>query len=149
MKSLFEPHAFSEILERIEKITNTSKPQWGKMEAAQMLHHCQFPLSLALGRYKMDKPNPFMKFMFKAFKKSMYNDKLWKPNLPTAKGFKVTDKRNFIQEKKKLLELVNDFHLEKNRKSWEPHPAFGAFTHNQWGQMQYKHLDHHLRQFAL
>ena len=34
-------------------------------------------------------------------------------------------------------------------KKWNPHPIFGAFTHQQWGQLQYKHLDHHLRQFGV
>ena len=36
---------------------------------------------------------------------------------------------------------------EKDKKEWDPHPVFGSFTPEQWGQMQYKHLDHHLRQF--
>ncbi|MCF6222561.1 MAG: hypothetical protein L3J34_02410 [Flavobacteriaceae bacterium] len=26
---------------------------------------------------------------------------------------------------------------------------FGEFTAKQWGKMQYKHLDHHLKQFGL
>ncbi|RYG41811.1 MAG: DUF1569 domain-containing protein, partial [Chitinophagaceae bacterium] len=29
-----------------------------------------------------------------------------------------------------------------------PHPVFGHFTPQQWGQSMFKHLDHHLRQFG-
>ncbi|WP_420604244.1 DUF1569 domain-containing protein [Flagellimonas sp.] len=149
MKSLFETESKSEILNRISKLNESSQGSWGKMEVGQMLHHCQFPLSLALGRYEMKKPNPIMKLVFKSFKKGLYDDKLWKPNLPTAKPFKVEDKKDFEPEKEILIGLVNDFHQEKERKNWDPHPAFGVFTHEQWGKMQYKHLDHHLRQFGV
>lgn len=149
MKSLFEPEVHAQVLSRINSLTDASERQWGKMEIGQMLYHCQFPLRLALGRYEMKKPNPLMKLAFLSFKKGLYNDKLWKPNLPTAKPFKVIDEKDFSIEKSALIGLVNDFHQEKSRKKWEPHPAFGTFTHEQWGQMQYKHLDHHLRQFGV
>lgn len=29
-----------------------------------------------------------------------------------------------------------------------PHPFFGPLTPNEWAVQQYKHLDHHLRQFG-
>ncbi|SHH05172.1 DUF1569 domain-containing protein [Flagellimonas flava] len=148
MKSLFDSQTHSEILQRLGQLSESSKREWGKMEIGQMLHHCQFPLLLALGKHNMAKPNPIMKLLFKSFKKSMYDDKPWKPNLPTAKGFKVTDEKEFASEKRTLEGLVNEFHSKKEQKVWEPHPAFGKFTYDQWGQMQYKHLDHHFRQFG-
>lgn len=150
MKSLFDSEAHVEILSRLDKLTDTTKGHWGKMEVGQMLKHCQYPLRIALGRYNFTKkPNPFLKLLFKAFKKSMYNDKLWKPNLPTSKGLKVIKQKNFKEEKDKLMVLINDFHGEKDKESWNPHPMFGRFTNEQWGKMQYKHLDHHLRQFGV
>lgn len=147
MKSLFDNQAYDEILARINQLSKSSERQWGKMEVGQMLHHCQFPLKISLGRYSMGKPSPLLKFMGKFFKKSLYNDKPWRQGLPTARGLKVVDDKDFNEEKKALLGLINDFHKEKDKKEWDPHPAFGTFTPEQWGQMQYKHLDHHLRQF--
>ncbi|MCL6264912.1 DUF1569 domain-containing protein [Flagellimonas myxillae] len=149
MKSLFDSQTVTEVIERIGQLNTSSQGQWGKMKVGQMLHHCQFPLRLAMGKYKMKKPNFFMKLLFKSFKKGMYDDKLWKHNLPTAKGFEVVDEKDFGPEKENLIALVNEFHLEKDKQTWDPHPAFGHFTPNQWGQMQYKHLDHHLRQFGV
>ncbi|WP_293293873.1 DUF1569 domain-containing protein [Allomuricauda sp.] len=150
MKSLFSPEAHKEILERIDNLSNSSERQWGKMEVGQMLNHCQYPLKISLKRYNPNnRPNLMLKLMGKFFKKSLYNDKPWRQNLPTAKGLKVTESKDFGKEKDKLIGLINDFHQEKDKKEWDPHPVFGSFTPEQWGQMQYKHLDHHLRQFGV
>ncbi|MBQ4821477.1 DUF1569 domain-containing protein [Aquimarina sp. MMG016] len=145
MKSLFDETTKNEIESRIEQLSNTSTPAWGKMDVAQMFYHCQFPLKIAL-----KKNHPRMKSSLLAklfFKKSLYNDKPWKKNLPTHPKLKVVDQKEFDQEKQQLLELVSAFSNERNRPYWEPHPMFGKFTNEQWGQMQYKHLDHHLQQF--
>ncbi|WP_418502171.1 DUF1569 domain-containing protein [Flagellimonas sp.] len=150
MKSLFDPAAHTEILSRVDQLSEASVGQWGKMTVGKMLCHCQFPLKIALGDHGPSKKvNPIMKLLMKSFKKSMYDDKPWRHNLPTAKGLKVTDDKDFSTEKKKLIKLIDDFHQQKDKKVWEPHPVFGHFTHHQWGQMQYKHLDHHLRQFGV
>ena len=148
MKSIFDATAYNEILERIDKLSESSQRQWGKMTVSQMLCHCQNPLTIALEKQTIKKPNVLLKLLFKGFRSYMYNDTPWKHNLPTTSEFKVITKKEFKAEKSKLIQLVKEFHQEKNRKSWDPHPAFGKFTHNQWGQMQYKHLDHHLRQFG-
>ena len=149
MKSLFDSETHTEILNRIDNLSESSTGEWGKMEVGQMLHHCQYPLKVALGKHTIKKPNFFMRLLYKGFKKSMYNDKPWKHNLPTAPGFKVEDKKDFKQEKDKLVALINNFHAERTEKTRDPHPSFGHFTYDQWGQMQYKHLDHHLRQFGV
>jgi hypothetical protein len=149
MKSLFDSETHIEILNRIDSLSESSQREWGKMEVGQMLRHCQFPLKVALNKHTIKKPNIFMRLLYKGFKKSMYNDKPWKQNLPTAPGFKVKDSRDFNEEKDKLVALINDFYEERTKKDRDPHPAFGYLTYDQWGQLEYKHLDHHLRQFGV
>ncbi|WP_103071018.1 DUF1569 domain-containing protein [Aquimarina sediminis] len=145
MKSLFNPDIQNEIENRIESLSKNSLPIWGKMDISQMLHHCQFPLKIAL---KKDSPKIKSNFFAKLlFKKSMYNDKLWKKNIPTLSKLKVTDQKDFDTEKEVLLSLVTSFSNQRDREEWNDHPLFGKFTTDQWGKMQYKHLDHHLRQF--
>ena len=90
-----------------------------------------------------------MRIVITSFKKSMYNDEPWKKNAPTLRQFRVADQRNFENEKAFLTELIHDFHDTRDQKERTPHPAFGHLTYDQWGQMQYKHLDHHLRQFGV
>jgi len=83
------------------------------------------------------------------FKKQMYRDKPFRRNLPTAPNLKTKEEKDLAQEKAKLRQLVTEFYACRNRTTWNPHPIFGKFTHEQWGKMQYKHLDHHLNQFGV
>ncbi len=145
MKSLFEREAFNEIKSRVNGLTLEAEQQWGKMTVGQMVHHCQGPLNIILGKKDYGlKPNWFVKTFFK---KSLYNDKLWKTGLPTAPVFKETKDWDFETEKANLDALLDEFESQRERENWKPHPMFGNLTKQQWGQMQYKHLDHHLRQF--
>jgi len=147
MKSLFDTETYSETLNRLDKLSENSEKQWGKMTVGQMLHHCQGPFNIMLEKddYGM-KPNLFAKLIFK---KMLYNDKPWRKNLPTAKFLKESEPRDFNTEKKNLIVLLNEFGSQREREEWKAHPGFGYFTKQQWGQMQYKHLDHHLKQFGV
>jgi hypothetical protein len=149
MKSLLDESACKEILLRLDKIPEDGTGKWGSMSAAQMFHHCQKPLAVALGRQQLKKPGIIMAFLMWAFKASLYNDRPWKHNLPTPREFKVELDFDFQTEKAELKGIIRDFYQEKDKEKWEPHIVFGSFTPHQWGQMQYKHLDHHLRQFGV
>jgi hypothetical protein len=149
MQSLFNEQAYAEILERLDSLSPESQPQWGKMDVAQMLAHCSEPLKVPLEKLTLAKPNPVMRFLFSFFKKSLYDDKPWKQGLPTSKEFKIVDQRDFENEKQALKSLIQEFYAERNKTEWPPHPFCGHFTTEQWGKMQYKHLDHHFRQFGV
>jgi len=147
MKSLFNEEAYKELLNRIENLNDNTQANWGKMNVGQMAWHCQGPFNIMLEKndYGM-KPNWFAKVFFK---KSLYNDTSWRKGLPTAKFLKTQEVKDLKTEKAKLLTLINEAHAQRNKAEWTPHPAFGYFTAAQWGQMQYKHLDHHLKQFGV
>ncbi|MCR9182009.1 MAG: DUF1569 domain-containing protein [Flavobacteriaceae bacterium] len=147
MQSLFTEKAFAEILGRLDNLNPESQAKWGKMDVAQMLAHCSEPLKVPLEKITLAKPNPVMRLLFSFFKKSLYDDKPWKQGLPTSKEFKIVDERDFEKEKQALKSLIEEFYAEKNKTEWPPHPFCGHFTTEQWGKMQYKHLDHHFRQF--
>ncbi len=145
MKSLFDQDTYTEIEQRIHLLSSTNIPSWGKMNVSQMLCHCKYPLKIALkNNLPKVKPNLLAKLFFK---KSMYNDKPWRKNLPTHPRLKVIEPKVFETEKTELLELVSIFFKQRDKKDWAPHPIFGNFTPEQWGQLQYKHLNHHLQQF--
>lgn len=150
MKSLFNTEAHQEILNRINNLDENSQAVWGKMNVGQMLKHCQIPIEIALGKRNMEtKVGFFKKLIFKAFKPMMYNDKLWKHNIKTPKEFIITEPLIFEVEKSKSVNLINEFESKKDDTNWPEHPIFGNFTVEQRGQMQYKHWDHHLRQFGV
>jgi hypothetical protein len=147
MKSLFETVARNEILDRLSKLEEGMTPNWGKMSVGQMAWHCQVPLKAGVeNKPPKKKPNPLIAMLFK---KSMYNDKPWRKNLPTSPVAKAQDPKELGAELPELRKLVEEFHALRDRKQWNPHPIFGVLTPEQWGQMQYKHLDHHLTQFGV
>ncbi|WP_204346333.1 DUF1569 domain-containing protein [Psychroserpens algicola] len=147
MKSLFQQETHEEIMNRLEQLDEAAQANWGKMNVGQMTWHCQGPLNIMLEKNDYGlKPNWFAKVFFK---KSLYNDKSWRKNLPTAKFLKPKEDKDFSTEKRKLTELINEAYSHRDKTEWKPHPGFGYFTADQWGQMQYKHLDHHFRQFGV
>ena len=150
MKSLFDAETLSEINVRIGKLDNNTTPSWGKMNVGQMVKHCQIPFGVFNGTVKMEtKVGFFKKIIFSMMKPLMYNDKPWKKNVPTGKEFIIKGEVDFANERETLLGLVHDFHKRKNQSKWPKHPVFGQFTADQYGKMNYKHLDHHLSQFGV
>ena len=150
MKSLFDSDTHEEVLKRLDQLDEHKQPLWGKMNVAEMLNHSQRPLKVANGRMVLtENPNAFMRLIFKFYKSEMYNDKPWKQNIPTVKDFKVVEFDTFQKEKEDLIECINEFQKKDLNLHWPKHPFFGEFTTDQWGKMQYKHLDHHLRQFGV
>ena len=147
MKSLFDQEAFQEIQRRVGELKPTDKGQWGRMDVGQMVWHCQVPLKLAIKNKPNDKKGNLLIRLF--FKKSLYSDKPWRKNLPTTPFAKAQEPKDFTVERYKLLDLIREFYELRERNSWNPHPLFGKLTHEQWGKLNYKHLDHHLRQFGV
>jgi len=146
VKNLFDPAVKQDIVDRINKLTADSKAQWGKMNVAQMLAHCQMPIGVAFGEHQL-KGSFILKLIGPLFKSVLYNEKPYKKSLPTDKSFVMTEQKDFEQEKNKLLEMVNRF--SESKMINEKHPAFGKLTKEQWSKATWKHLDHHLQQFGV
>ena len=146
VKNLFDTTGKQEIIDRINKLTPQSQRQWGKMDAGQMLAHCQMPLGVAIGKHKL-KRNFFLSLIGPLFKKQLYNDKPFKRSLPTDKSFIMTDAKDFEKEKEGLLQMIDSF--SESTMSDEPHPFFGKLTKEEWSKGTWKHLDHHLQQFGV
>ncbi len=148
MKSIFEPAAYQEIVQRIERLKPDDRALWGKMNVEQMLAHCCCPLQNAIGLRKP--PRTFIGRLLGRFvKESFIGDKPFPKNSPTDKSFIVTDRRDFQKEKLHLLQLVKQFaEGGPTACTTHPHPFFGRLTPDEWGRGTYKHIDHHLRQFS-
>lgn len=150
MKSLFNPKDNKDIIDRIEQLTPITLSQWGKMTVSQMLKHCQQPIKVAQGTLKL-KSNWLISFFFaKSAKKQLTDSQPLKRDLPTSKEFIINYEPNFEETKKGLIELVAKF-AEEGEASIKitKHPFFGEMTKREWDTLQWKHLDHHLKQFGV
>ena len=149
MKSIFIKEYNDEIIGRINKLTSDAKPQWGKMNAGQMLAHCTVGVRIAFGEQKLKRV--FIGILFgRLAKKILVNDKPFRHSSPTAKEFIIAGDRNFEEEKARLISYVMRFAKDGEKVlRKEPHPFFGKLTTTEWDGLMWKHLDHHLRQFGV
>ncbi|MBL7817534.1 MAG: DUF1569 domain-containing protein [Saprospiraceae bacterium] len=149
IKTLFTASDYESILNRVESLQPDSPRQWGKMDIAQMMAHCSVPLEQATGRTPFKDESNFLSrtlirwVVFNSIKKGRFGR-----NAPTAKSFYITDERQFAFEKERLLSNIKDIYEKSHKGGLMPHPAFGEFTTEQWGQLMHLHLDHHLTQFS-
>ena len=149
MKNLFDKEPYTEIINRINKLSPQSQRQWGKMTVSQMLAHCKEAFKVPLSDKKIPR-NMLGVLIGWAFKKKLYNDDPWRKNLPTAPNFIIKDERDFEKEMQELTGLINQFYSQgPDNVGKFPHPMFGAYTSEQWGKSMYKHLDHHFHQFGV
>jgi hypothetical protein len=148
MKSIFEPATKAEIKERVEKISNTTKPAWGKMNSAQMLAHCVKGLQSPLGEHNLTPPPFFIRWIGPLFKSQAVKPGIFGKNSPTAKELIISDERTFASEKNLLFENLGKFTGPESIKA-DKHVFFGKLSKEDWGKFLYKHLDHHLTQFGV
>jgi len=150
LPNVFTQHVAEEINNRIHKLQASSQPNWGTMNVAQMLAHCNVTYEMVYEE-KHPKPKGFQKLIMKAFVKGLVtNEKPYKQNSRTAPQFLITDQREFEKEKQRLID-----HIIKTQQLGELHfngkesHSFGPLNTIEWNNMFYKHLDHHLRQFGV
>jgi len=149
MKSLYDRATAAEIKERIGRLGPNNVRQWGKMTAAQAMAHCSTAMEWAVG--DSFPPRMFVGRFFGSLAKSqvLKGEGPMRRNAPTAKSLVVADDRDLGKERQRLSTLVERFSAGGPAGCTKhPHTFFGALTPEEWSQLMYKHLDHHLRQFG-
>lgn len=149
MNNLFNQSHVSEILERIEKLSPSSQRLWGKMNVSQMLAHCNVSMETATGQNSIKRV--FIgRIIGTMMKPKVLSEKPFGKNSPTDKSYIFKADLKFEEEKLKAITSIKKFYEGGTFKcTTHPHPFFGHFTPEQWAVFQWKHLDHHLRQFSV
>ena len=149
MNNLFDQSDVSQIIERIKKLTPNSQRQWGKMNVAQMLAHCNISLETAMGK-NFIKPLFIGRIIGSFLKPRVLSEKPFGKNSPTDKSYIFKPDLNFEEQKTiAIASLKKFFEGGTSQCTTYPHPFFGKFTPEQWAVFQWKHMDHHLRQFGV
>jgi hypothetical protein len=149
MHHLHDPARVTEVKDRLATLRADSPRQWGKMTPPQAVAHLAIGLEGALGDVKL--PRMFVGRLFGrlAKRQALGNDEPIMRNAPTAPGLIVSDARDFERERARLLQLIDRFAVGPSACTSFPHPFFGPLTPAEWAVLEYKHLDHHLRQFGV
>lgn len=148
------PDAYSEQvvnnwIERLDKLHLDSQPQWGKMNAGQLLAHLNVTYDMASGNYPSN--NRVTRWLLNMFvKPSVVGPKPYPKNSRTAPQFLVSDEQDFEKEKKKFIENIKSVQM-KGATHYEglASPSFGTLTAEEWSVTFSKHIEHHFDQFSL
>ena len=150
LANIFLKEVSDKVIDRINNLTPGTPAKWGKMNVSQMLAHCNVTYEL-IYEDKHPKPNFLMRLILKAFvKKVVVNEAPYKRSNPTAPAFLIKEDRNFEKEKLRLIDYIS-----KTQQLGEAHfdnklsHSFGPLSKEEWNNMFYKHLDHHLNQFGV
>ena len=139
----------SRLVARVQALQPDSPRQWGKMNAGQMLVHCTDQLRVSRG----DKPVTSVRIpgLFKPLVKWLVVTRLkeFKPGMRTMRELDseagMTSPTTFEADKAALINLLAPANYPPGGVK---HPLFGHLSAQELGEVTWKHLDHHLRQFG-
>ncbi|AZB02197.1 DUF1569 domain-containing protein [Chryseobacterium joostei] len=136
-------------MERISKLSENTSGKWGKMDVSQMLKHCDLVLQVALRKIELPPINILYKTIGIFTKMEMYVFNNGIPrNMPTFQKLIINFECDFDESKTNLLKTLEEFRIAcENKKLPDSHRLFGNMTEKDWEFLEYKHLNHHLKQF--
>ncbi len=147
MRSLHSQIDRRVVNERIRRLTADTVPQWGKMNAPQMVAHLTNWMGMATGELPVrGKRHPARLFPLKQL--MIYVVPMPK-SLPTATELIARAPAPFNGEVEALSAAMNSFGSRARDFAWPAHPIFGSMSRRDWGTLGYRHCDHHLRQFGV
>ncbi len=154
MDSAKQDFVTSGSLEKLEHLTEETKPLWGVMNAQEMVEHLTDFFNIATEKVKVELITPeehlprYMEFLM--------SEKAFKENTKapvTLIGEKPLPLRyaSLEEAKKYLRTAVANFsvYFEENTERKTLHPVFGILNFNEWIRLHHKHVVHHLKQFSL
>jgi hypothetical protein len=147
MRSLYDAQYREGIRRRLTQLRPDSHRRWGRMSVDQMLWHLNVALENALGRVH---PKPMAFPLPKRLLKLLVIHVPWrKGKTPTAPEFVAKETYDFEHERARALTLIDEFVSRPVEGPWGRSAAMGEMTGYEWGRLQAKHFDYHLRQFGV
>jgi len=150
LPNVYDSGIAEQLISRINLLTPTSQSQWGKMNVSQMLAHSNVTYEYVFDE-RNDKPNFIVKAVLKNFvKPKVVGESAYPQNSPTGPAFIMNGTKDFEKEKQRLIDYIRRV-VEAGREAFEgkESSSFGILTAQEWNNMMYKHLDHHLSQFGV
>jgi len=149
-RSLAEPGALDDVLARLDKLHPQRPRAWGKMTPHEAVCHLADSFRCVLGELTVAPADTWLQrtvVKFVALRVPLE----WPKGIPTRPEVDQhvggTKPVEFERDRAALVELIRRFVAAEA--SYSPHPIFGVLNREEcliWG---YRHMDHHLRQFAV
>lgn len=141
----------TEVIKKLDKLSETSKPSWGEMSAQRMVEHLTDTIMIASGKKKFPLEIPEDKI--EKMQGFLESDK------PMARNIDVPfAKKNEALRNEEIELAIDEFllewldfeeHYSENENKTELHPYYGNLNYDQWCRLHAKHLTHHFEQFGI
>ncbi|KIC62173.1 DUF1569 domain-containing protein [Chryseobacterium taiwanense] len=151
MENVFDSKDAQNYIDRINNLVEDTHGLWGRMTVDQMLAHCSVSYEMVYEPEKHKKPGAIAKFILKRFvKPKVVGEKSYPRDSPTAPQFIVKGRKNFEDEKKRLIGFIQKTQqLGASAFDGKESHSFGKLSSQEWNNMFAKHLNHHLAQFGV
>jgi hypothetical protein len=156
MQSLLKAESREALWQRTSRLLPDTPARWGQFDAPRMLAHLTQSLRMMTGELKIPaQPAPWllchapMKHLLiyvLPFPKGMstFPELLAQPT-PESQSHSQSA---WDDDQHLFRAALDEIGAREDTEDWPDHGAFGPLTGGQWGVLQYRHLDHHLRQFG-
>ncbi|MBX7203892.1 MAG: DUF1569 domain-containing protein [Bacteroidia bacterium] len=155
-KSVFSTEVQTEILSRLEKLSETTLPLWGEMTPAQMLKHLQLAFKISTGQIKVSDRSTF-------FTRNFLRHFLLSAKVPSLKRIEKNPPMTFPEIDVQLNTTVKESSFSTEKENFiaafhllpgielfvETHPLIGKMKREDWGNHFYSHINYHFTQFGI
>jgi hypothetical protein len=146
MPSLRDETVRNKLIQRLQGLTPATKPKWGRLDASRMLCHLSDALAMSLAEVSVE-PMNHKAFHYFPLKHLILYVLPFPKSAPTARELLSTAPQDFDTDRRRVVELIDRLAASPNAKGPE-HPFFGPLANDEWNALQWKHIDHHLKQFG-
>lgn len=148
MKSMFDKDVVAALKTRVENLKMDAAPQWGSFNVHGMVCHLMDALKYPLGKLEEVKelekgPPMFLRHLIRLYVP------IPKARVQTSPVMLTTSPEEFEKDKALLLELMDRFPAERDRREWPMHMFFGHIGGLGWARITVRHMNHHLKQFGV
>lgn len=150
MNSLFNRLDVAELLARIENLEPDAVGKWGEIKVNHMLAHCNAVIESAL-ILRRNKKRRFSDYVIGKFRDIIHFDDWWFfKNSHEDRSYIIDFLCDFEKEKAKFIHHIIQISEDDSIRSYTFSQVFvGEVSLQQWGVLQWKHFDYHLRQFGV
>jgi hypothetical protein len=144
----WNPAVRSSFITRIARLTEGTRPAWGRMNASGMLAHLNDSYRMALGDLLCKPRNTPLRYP--PLKQLIIYVVPFPKSVPTAPELLTRcDGAVLADERRAYAELLERLGKVTPATPLGDHPAFGSLTSRAYGVLIARHTNHHLRQFGL
>lgn len=137
----------------LSRLHETTVPEWGKMNAVQMLEHLGLAMAFSCNKHeKLAILTPPEKI--ERYKQFLYSEMEMQHSLPSPLQGDVPPpphSDNLMIARQYLLDEISDFdaYFQQHPTEKTVHHVFGMLDYEEWKAFHRKHFLHHFKQFGM